>query len=79
MNEATINAIANAVAARLKTPVFEPLWDLDRVASYLGYEPRVVREKKMLEKGFPKAIRLPSLRWEPEEIREYARKRKERT
>jgi len=72
IDQSTVEAIATAVAARLRMPAVEPLWSLDDVAAYLGYKARVVREKKMLEPDFPKPTRLPALRWYPAEIRAYA-------
>lgn len=75
LDNAMIEAIASAVAARLRVPSIEPLWTLDQVALFLGYKARVVREKKMQEPDFPKPVRLPALRWYPDDIRKYAAER----
>lgn len=72
LDSSTIDAIASAVAAKLRAPSLEPLWSISEVATFLGYTERVVREKKMREPNFPKPVRLPALRFYSSEIRAYA-------
>ena len=70
MNREVIQAIAAEVARLVNQP--ETLWDVEDVAKYLRYQPRVVREKLVCRPGFPQPMRLPGMRWEPDAIREWA-------
>lgn len=79
IDEATIEAIANRLAAKLRGPAVRPLWTAEDVGKYLRLEPRVVTEKWRHKEGTPKPIKFGrDLRWEQDEIIAYAKKHKER-
>lgn len=82
-----VDRIACEVEARLKKylPNVDTLWDLNQVAEYLQLNAKYVREKIAPRPDFPKAICIQSVdgrrgqpRYEPPEIRAFARSFKDR-
>lgn len=58
------------------------LWTISRTASYLGYSPRYFKRSIATLKGFPAPIVLPTAarggdeRYEPREVKEWARRQR---
>lgn len=62
-DQATIDALAEAVAQRMGTgsvPLELQLWSLQQCADYLGRHIETVRETMASLPSFPRAIRLPA-------------------